>query len=208
MPPLNPAKPGQVLSAFHVGSLEQFPETLKLVCLLPVLRAGQAFCVRSHSAYKGLPSPSVGAHGGQPWGRRGWGTWSIRIAPGPAGGSTGEVPQTAHWWSSWRSPWHFHSPLMSSESWLLCSQPLPISQLCPSPQFSWWGEKEVGILGCVLHTWGGQVLTHFPPWEELGSEGVSLIIELCCLGRGVMHVKWNYSYPLQLSFLVCFFFLQ
>ena len=40
--------------------------------------------------------------------------------------------------------------LMSSKPWLLCSQPLPVPQLCIS-QFCGWGEKKVGLLGRDLH---------------------------------------------------------
>ena len=37
-------------------------------------------------------------------------------------------------------------PLLNSEPWLLCSQPLLALQLCRSPLYSERGEKEVGVL--------------------------------------------------------------
>lgn len=43
MPPLKPAKPGQVSRAFHWGYLGQFPEMLQLLCFLPVLQGWAGF---------------------------------------------------------------------------------------------------------------------------------------------------------------------
>lgn len=48
-------------------------------------------------------------------------------------------------------------------------------------QYSGWDEKEVGLFGSVLHSWGSWVLTHMftlPPWEELQTKGLSLGIKL------------------------------
>lgn len=59
-----------------------------------------------------------------------------------------------------------HIPLPSFEPWLLwvsasliCSQPFPVTQLCWSPQYSGWGNKELDLLDSVPHSWENQMLT-------------------------------------------------
>ena len=79
--------------------------------------------------------------------------------------------------------------------WLLCSQPLPTSQLCWSSKFSWWGEKEVGLLVRTLHIWGKRVLIHRALnflWRRNHRLRGCLGTEFSCLRRNDAD-KYNYS---------------
>ena len=85
-----------------------------------------------------------------------------------------------------------HSPLMISEPWLLCSQPLLTLQLKGSPLYSWWGEKELDMFAAscmpgklVTHS----LCSHFSLWEKLQAEGISLGTELWHLWWGVIQIK-------------------
>lgn len=51
-------------------------------------------------------------------------------------------------------------PLLNSEPWLLCSQPLLALQICRSPLYSERGEKEVGVLNSFTQSCGSWALTH------------------------------------------------
>ena len=79
-------------------------------------------------------------------------------------------------------------PLMNSEPWLLCSQPLPN----PSHEdyLSILGEtnKEVGLLGNIPHSWGNQALTHTLTFPS-GRNRKGSFLALSHLVREVMQAK-------------------
>lgn len=165
MPPLNPARPGQVSRAFHWGSLGQFPEMLQLLCFLPVLQGWAGFL---HVSIIQLQMLALGVSH-----QAGRDEAHVAVAHRLAGLSTAEVSQTAHRLSSWWSLQHLYSPPESSESWLLSAQPLPTSQLSPSLQCSWWDRKKWVPWACPapLGRLGAHaVCTHFSLWEILGAE--------------------------------------
>lgn len=78
--------------------------------------------------------------------------------------------------------------LMSSESWLLCSQPSSTPQLCRSLHHSGWMKKVVGFLGSISYTRETWALIHmlllYHMGEIIGWGEVSLGIEPYWLQRG------------------------
>lgn len=148
---LNPAKPGQILTASHWLSLG-WCWVLKFVCSFSIPQSRADFLCILTSCLQRIYSQLLGAcTRSWPWGRR-----CVSESYGALGVPMGYFGGICKWgissglWAGFQMDsmkWlvgyvSLHALL---EPCLLFSQPLPTSQSCGSPQDSGWGKKEVDL---------------------------------------------------------------
>lgn len=100
-------------------------------------------CMYSRDACTGWLSLSTAASTGNQ--ALGW--WGIRMPKASWGRAAGKMSQAACRQGFCTVVSKTCGLLMKSEAWLLCFQPLPTPESCPSHQYSGWGIKKVGLFG-------------------------------------------------------------